>query len=65
MGLLKGPDLQTVDAEILLEGQWLVVKGGASGGGASVQISIQPESQVTSAGGNKRTGAQMKKLLKT
>lgn len=39
-GLLKGPDLQTVDVEVLLAGEWLVVEGGAFGGGAPVQLGI-------------------------
>lgn len=49
-GLLKGPNLHTVDVEVLLGGQWLVVKGGAFGGGSSVQFSIQPQAQLTAAG---------------
>lgn len=47
--LLKGPDLQTVDVEVLLGRQWLVVKGGAFGGGSSEQLSIQPQAQLTTA----------------
>lgn len=47
--LLEGPDLHTVDVEVLLGGQWLVVKSGAFGGGSSVQFSIQPQTQLPSA----------------
>lgn len=49
-GLLEGPNLHAVDIEVLLGGQWLVVKGGAFGGGSSVQFSIQPQAQMTAAG---------------
>lgn len=49
-GLLEGPNLHTVDVEVLLGGQWLVVKGGAVGGGSSVQLSVQPQAQLTAAG---------------
>lgn len=45
-GLLEGPDLHTVDVEVLLGGQWLVVKGGAFGGGPSVQLGVQPQTQL-------------------
>lgn len=49
-GLLEGPNLHTVDVEVLLGGQWLVVKGGAFSGGSSVESSIQPQTQLTAAG---------------
>lgn len=49
MKLLEGPDLQTVDVEVLLGGERLVVEGGALGGGASVQLSVQPQTQLTAA----------------
>lgn len=49
MRLIEGPDFQTVDVEVLLGGEWLVVEGRASGGGASVQLSVQPQTQLTSA----------------
>lgn len=49
MRLLKGPDLQTVDVEVLLGGEGLVVEGGAFGGGASVQLGVQPQTQLTTA----------------
>lgn len=49
-GLLEGPNLHTVDVEVLLGRQWLVVKGGAFGGGSPVQLSIQPQAQLTAAG---------------
>lgn len=49
MRLLEGPDLQAVDVEVLLGGEWLVVEGRAFGGGASVQLSIQPQTQLTTA----------------
>lgn len=49
MGLLEGPDLQTVDVKVLLGGQWLVVKGGTFGGGPSVQLGVQPQTQLTTA----------------
>lgn len=54
MGLLEGPDLQTVDVEVLLGGERLVVEGGTFGGGASVQLSIQPQTQLTP--GKERAG---------
>lgn len=38
--LLKGPHLQTVDVEVLLGGERLVVESGTAGGGATVQLSI-------------------------
>lgn len=47
MRLIEGPDLQTVDVEVLLGGQWLVVECRAFGGGASVQLSVQPQTQLT------------------
>lgn len=46
MRLLKGPHLQTVDVEVLLGGKWLIVEGGTFGGGASVQLPVQPETQM-------------------
>lgn len=49
MRLLEGPDLQTVDVEVLLGGQRLVVEGCAFGGGASVQLGVQPQTQLTTA----------------
>lgn len=49
MRLIEGPDFQTVDVEVLLGGEWLVVEGRASGGGASVQLSVQPQTQLTTA----------------
>lgn len=49
MRLLEGPDLQTVDVEVLLGGERLVVEGGAFGGGASVQLGVQPQAQLTAA----------------
>ncbi len=49
MRLLKGPDLQTVDVEVLLGSKGLIVEGGTFGGGASVQLSIQPKTQMTTA----------------
>lgn len=49
MDLLEGPDLQTVDVKVLLGGQWLVVKGGTFGGGPSVQLGVQPQTQLTTA----------------
>lgn len=58
MELLEGPNLHTVDVEVLLGGQRLVVKCGAIGGGSSVQFSIQPQTQLTAAwgeSGNKGT----------
>lgn len=45
--LLKGPDLHTVDVEVLLGGERLVVEGGAAAGGAPIQLSIQPQAQLT------------------
>lgn len=56
-GLLEGPDLHTVDVEVLLGGQRLVVKRGACGGGSSVQFSIQPQTQLTAAQQSRETGA--------
>ncbi len=38
-----------MDVEVLLGGEWLVVEGGAFGGGASVQLSVQPQAQLTTA----------------
>lgn len=49
MWLLEGPDLQAVDVEVLLRGERLVVEGGAFGGGASVQLGVQPQTQLTPA----------------
>lgn len=49
MRLIEGPDFQTVDVEVLLGGEWLVVEGRASGGGASVQLGVQPQTQLTTA----------------
>lgn len=53
-GLLKRPHLQTVDVEVLLSGERLIVEGGAFGGGASVQLGVQPQPQLTTAGGTGR-----------
>lgn len=50
MRLLEGPDFQAVDVEVLLGGKGLVVEGGAFGGGASVQLGVQPQTQLTPAG---------------
>lgn len=47
--LLEGPDLQTVDVEVLLGGEGLVVEGGAFVGGASVQLGVQPQAQLAAA----------------
>ena len=47
--LFEGPDLQTVDVEVLPGGQWLVVKGGTFGGGASVQLGVQPKTKLAAA----------------
>lgn len=47
--LLEGPDLHAVDVEVLLGGERLVVEGGAFGGGASVQLGVQPQTQLTPA----------------
>ena len=47
--LLEGPDLHAVDVEVLLRGQRLVVEGGAFGGGAPVQLGVQPQTQLTPA----------------
>lgn len=41
--LLKGPDLQAVDGEVLVGGEGLVVEGGAGRGGAMVEVRIQPQ----------------------
>lgn len=49
MRLLEGPHLQTVDVEVLLGGEWLIVEGGAFGGGASVQLAVQPKTQMAAA----------------
>lgn len=69
MALLEGPDFHTVDVEVLLGGERLVVEGGAFGGGASVQLGIQPQTQLTTAeksgrcqGRGNRTGSLDKKL---
>lgn len=49
VSLLKGPDFQAVDVEVLLGGEWLVVEGGTFGGGAPVQLRVQPQTQLTTA----------------
>ena len=58
MRLLEGPDLQTVDVEVLLGGERLVVERGTFCGGASVQLGIQPETQLTAAEEKANTGTQ-------
>jgi len=47
--LLKGPHLHTVDVEVLLHRERLVVEGGTFGGGSSVQLGVQPQTQLTTA----------------
>lgn len=49
VSLLKGPDFQAVDVEVLLGGEWLVVEGGTFGGGAPVQLRVQPQTQLTTS----------------
>lgn len=49
-GLLKGPDLHAVDVEVLPDGERLVVEGGTLGGGPSVQLGVQPQTQLPPAG---------------
>lgn len=51
-GSLEGPNLQVLDGEVLFGGQWLIVEGGASGGGAVVEISVQPQPQTPEKGGD-------------
>lgn len=51
MQLLEAPDLQAVDVEVLLSGEGLVVEGGTAVGGSPVQLSIQPETQLTTGEG--------------
>lgn len=46
--LLECPDLHTVDDEVLLGGEGLVVEGGTAGGGAVVQVSVHPQPYLTS-----------------
>jgi hypothetical protein len=46
--LLEGPDLHTVDDEVLLGREGLVVESGTAGGGAMIQVSIQPQPYLTS-----------------
>lgn len=58
MMLFEGPHLQTVDVEVLLGGKRLVVKGGTFGGGASVQLGIQPKTQLATAEEGAETGGQ-------
>lgn len=53
-GSLEGPNLQVLDGEVLFGGQWLIVEGGASGGGAVVEISVQPQPQTLSSSNLKR-----------
>lgn len=48
-----------MDVEVLLGGEWLVVKGGTRGGGASVKLSVQPQTQLTTAGEGENTGGSV------
>lgn len=62
--LLEGPDLQAVDVEVLLGGERLVVEGGAFGGGAPVQLRVQPQTQLATAqgGGGGKESKRAKRL---
>lgn len=63
--LLEGPDLQAVDAEILLGGERLVVEGGTFGGGAPIQLRVKPQTQLATAqgGGGGKESKRAKKWL--
>lgn len=63
MRLLEGPHLQTVDVEVLLGGEWLIVEGGAFGGGASVQLAVQPKTQMAASSSHlQRVGVAFHKV---
>lgn len=63
MKLLKGPDFQAVDVEVLLGREWLVVEGGAFSGGSSIQLSVQPQTELTTTaeGEEGEGGAKLEK----